>query len=519
MISRPIRTVSLTLLLVTGGAVRAEAQSSYEYLQSFSQVLNYVRTNYPDSVAYPELVRAAIDGVLKSLDPHSYYMTREEYARRREVERGELGITGLYFEVVEGRPTVLGILDGSPAARARIQPGDRLLAIDDTSAAGLDAERLHLKLAGDRGTRVRLRFARGTLLEPETLQVTLRRESIPLRGVTVTAMADSITGFVRLSEFTASVGDELEQALRTLKGRGMKRVVLDLRGDGGGRISGAIDVAGLFLRRGTVVFKVKTRHTRDDQVVATQRDGAWLDLPLIVLIDDRSASASEALAGSLQDNDRALIVGRRSFGKALMQQPFVLETGDVIYLTIGRILTPSGRFIQRRYAGIEVEQYYSFRGTSGTAGDTAQVIPTHNGRPMRGGGGIAPDLDLPGPARLPVWFSVAADSTYDTAVADSVARTLAGTPAAWERWLTDSVAWSQALLPPFLARTRAGLHAAALPDSAQAARMARILAHRVAEVRWGSEAGLTFALRNDPDLRVALATFPRLPALLAPPRP
>ena len=516
---RPARTLLLTasLLLAPAGALRAQAD--YPYLGALTDVLSDIRLHYPDSVGMPELVRAAIGGMLRTLDPHSYFLAREDAARRSAIERGELATIGLFFEMVEGRPTVQSVLDGSPAARARVQPGDRLLAIDDTSAAGLDVEHLRLRLAGERGSRVRLRFARGTLLEPDTLQVTLRRESIPVRGVTVTAMADSITGYVRLAEFTLAAGDEVDRALRTLKGRGMRRAVLDLRGDPGGRIIGAIDVAGLFLRRGTVVFKTRTRRVRDDQEIATQRDGSWLDLPLIVLIDDRSASASEALAGSLQDNDRALIVGRRSFGKALIQRPFVLETGDVVWLTVGRVLTPSGRFIQRRYEGIEVEQYNSLRGTSGSAGDTARIYPTRLGRPMRGGGGVAPDIEVPGPARMPVWFSVAADSAYDTAVADSVAQSLPNTPAARERWLTDSTAWARDLLPPFLARTRAGLHAAALPDPQQSARVARILALRVAEVRWGVDAGQAFALRNDLDLRTALDAFPRLPALLAPTRP
>ncbi|HEX7918708.1 MAG TPA: S41 family peptidase [Gemmatimonadales bacterium] len=516
---RTVRTFLLatSLTLASTGALRAQAD--YPYLGALTDVLSDIRLNYPDSVGLPELVRAAIGGMLRSLDPHSYFLVREDFARRGAVERGELGTTGLTFELVQGRPTVLGVLDGSPAARARVQPGDWLLTIDDTSAAGLDVEHLQLKLAGERGSRVRLRFARGTILEPDTLQVTLKRESLPVRGVTVTAMADSVTGSVRLAEVTLGAGDEVDRALRTLKGRGMRRAVLDLRGDPGGLIIGAIDVAGLFLPRGTLVFKTRTRRVRDDQEVATQRDGSWLDLPLIVLIDDRSASASEALAGSLQDNDRALIVGRRSFGKALIQRPFVLETGDVVWLTIGRVLTPSGRFIQRRYEGIEVEQYYAFRGTSGDPNDTAQIYPTRHGRPMRGGGGIAPDLEVPGPARLPVWFSVAADSAYDTAVADSVAQALPTTPVARQRWLTDSTTWAEILLPPFLMRTRTGLKAAALPDSLQAARMARILALRVAEVRWGADAGQAFALRNDPDLRVALSAFQRLPALLAPTRP
>ncbi len=513
------RPLALLALLALASAGRLAAQSSYEQLTAFSDVLNYIRLNYTDSVGYPEMVQAAIEGVLRSLDPHSYFLARNDYARRNSMERGELAITGLYFELVDGRPTVLGVLDGSPAARSRIQPGDRLLSVDDTSAAGIDVEHLALKLAGEKGSRVRLRFARGSLLEPDTLRVTLKREQIPLRGVSTAGMADSVTGYVRLAEFTLGVGEEVDRALKTLKGRGMRRAILDLRGDPGGRIVGAVDVAGLFLARGAIVFKTRDRRSQNDHDFATQLDGAWRELPLVVLIDDRSASASEALAGSLQDNDRALIVGRRSFGKALIQRPFVLHTGDVVFLTVGRVLTPSGRFIQRRYEGLGVEQYYSFRGTSGTAEDTAQVFHTLAGRPMRGGGGIAPDLPTPAPVQMPVWWSAASDSAYDTAVSDSVAVLLPATPVARERWLTDSAAWRGALLPPFLARTRAGLHAAALPDSAQAARMARILAYRVAEVRWGVEAGLTFALRNDGDVRAALTAFPRLPVLLAPTRP
>ncbi len=513
------RPLALLAFLAATSAGPLAAQSSYEQLTAFSDVLNYIRLNYTDSVGYPEMVQAAIAGVLRSLDPHSYFLAREDFARRNSMERGELGITGLYFEMVDGRPTVLGVLDGSPAARSRIQPGDRLLSVDDTSAAGVDVEHLALMLAGEKGSRVHLRFARGSLLEPDTLRVTLKREQIPLRGVSTVGMADSVTGYVRLAEFTLGAGDEVDQALKTLKGRGMRRAILDLRGDPGGRIVGAVDVAGLFLARGAIVFKTRDRRNVNDHDFATQRDGAWRELPLIVLIDDRSASASEALAGSLQDNDRALIVGRRSFGKALIQRPFILHTGDVVFLTVGRVLTPSGRFIQRRYEGLGVEQYYSFRGTSGTAEDTAQVFRTTAGRPMRGGGGIAPDLPTPPPAQMPVWWSVASDSAYDTAVSDSVAVLLPATPVARARWLTDSAAWREALLPPFLARTRTGLHAAALPDSAQAARMARILAYRVAEVRWGVEAGLTFALRNDGDVRAALAAFPRLPMLLAPTRP
>jgi len=494
-------------------------QSSYEYLQTFSQVLNFVRLNYADSVAYAELVRAAIDGVLHSLDPHSYFLAREDFLRANALDRGELAVTGLAIDVVDGRPTVLGVWDGSPASRARIQPGDRLLTIDDTTASGIDAQHLALRLAGEKGSRVRLKLARGSFLEPDTLRVTLKRDHLVEHAVSLVGMADATTGVVKLAHFTATAGDEVEQALKELRSRGMQRAILDLRGDPGGYVTAAVDVAGLFLPRGTLVFKTRGRRRDADTDYTTQRNGAFKDLPLIVLVDDRSASASEALAGTLQDHDRGLIMGRRSFGKALMQQPFFLQTGDVVYLTVGRVITPSGRFIQRRYEGIGLDQYRDLRGTEGAAEDTAKAYKTDAGRTVRGGGGIRPDVELPAPALLPVWFSVAADSSYDTAVADSVAQSLDRAPAARDRWLSDSTAWRAALLDPFLARTRTGLQAAAVPDGPQAARITRNLAYRVTEVRWGADAGLQFLLRNDLDYRAAVATFPRLTSLLAPPSP
>jgi hypothetical protein len=166
-----------------------------------------------------------------------------------------------------------------------------------------------------------------------------------------------------------------------------------------------------------------------------------------------------------------------------------------------------------------VAQYEAMGGTAGAAEDTTETYHTDAGRPVRGGGGVMPDRELPAPAVLPVWFSVAADSSYDTAVADSVAQTIPQTPAARTAWFSDSARWETTLLPPFLARTRAGLKVAAVPDHAQASRIARNLAYRVAEVRWGAEAGPAFVLQNDLDLRASIALFPQLASLLAPPRP
>ncbi|MGH7538607.1 MAG: S41 family peptidase [Gemmatimonadales bacterium] len=503
------------LLATLGGRLPAQQRAAYEELQAFSGVLNHVRMNYVDSVSYAQLVHAAIDGLLRALDPHSAFYSRLDYDKLNAIERGELAVTGLALEEVDSAVTVLGVAPRSPAAKAGIQPGDRLVMVNDTAVAGIPVRALELRLAGSKGSKVRLRLERGPRLEPDTLAVTVKRDFLQARSVSVARMVDSLTGLVRLEEFGAEAGKEVHDALNRLKGERMRRAVLDLRGNPGGSVISAVEVAAEFFPKGTVVFRTRGRKRDVDTTYVTKRDGAFRDLPLIVLIDEHSASAAEALAGSLQDHDRALLVGRRSFGKALMQTAFVVPpSGEILMLTIGHVLSPSGRFIQRRYRGLAAEQYRSLAGKGGAEEDTLQEYQTDAGRVVRGGGGIAPDVELARPAPLPVWWSVAADSGFDDAVADSVALTLPADLGARRVWLLARDVWRSTLLPPFLARVRTRLKVAAQTDSALDARLAFTLAARVAEVRWGPDARDEFVFRPP----AALDYFPRLDSLLAPPR-
>jgi carboxyl-terminal processing protease len=510
----------LAALLAAGPAVRpaaAQQRSAYEELQTFSGVLNHIRLNYVDSVSYAQLVRAAIDGVLHALDPHSSFSSRQEWEKRSALERGELAVTGLYLEEVDSAVTVLAVAPKSPAARGGILPGDRLDQLNDTAVAGLEVRVVELRLAGEKGSKVRLRLQRGPRLDPDTFSVTLKRDFLAPQSVSITKMVDSVTGYVRLDEFGFRAAEEVHEALKQLKGKGMRRAILDLRGNPGGLVFAAVDLASEFFPKGTVIFQTRGRKRDVDTTYTTRRDGDFVTLPLIVLIDEHSASAAEATAASLQDHDRALLLGRRSFGKALMQVDFVvLPSGDDLHLTIGYVISPSGRIIQRRYRGLAVEQYWSFAGKSGAEQDTLTVFHTDHGRPVRGGGGIVPDVPLPRPAPLPVWWSAAADSGFDSAVADSVALTLPGDLAARRAWLTAPDQWRARLLAPFLARVRQRFHVAAQTDSALDARLARGLAARAAEVRWGEDALEEFLLRVSPDVQAAVTYFPRLPALLSP---
>jgi carboxyl-terminal processing protease len=510
-------TVVLAASVLGATPLAAQARSNYEELQTFSAVLNYIRVNYVDTVQYAHLVRAAIDGVLRSLDPHSRFVPREDVARMDALARGELGSVGLVLEDVDAVPTVLTVIAGSPADKKGVMAGDRLVAVDDTTIAGLEAKAVELRLAGRRGSKVTLSLERGSRFEPEAYRVTLKRDQVEEHAVPLARMLDDTTGYVWLAEFTEHAPDEMEKALSRLRHEGARQLVLDLRGNPGGQVSASVEIASMFLPRNTLVFRTRGRKKDVDEDFVTTRNGRFRDPSLIVLIDRRSASASEALAGSLQDHDRALLVGRRSFGKALMQAPFTLPAGDVVWLTIGRVLTPSGRFIQRSYRGLQAEQYYSFAGRSGTAADTAAAFHTDAGREVHGGGGIAPDVEVPAPEPLPVWHALAADSGFDDAVADSMAATLPRTDAARDEWLADRARWRSVLVEPYLERVRARLGVVAVPDSAVVDRLAFEMAARVAEVRWGPEVRDELLLKVDPVVAAARALFARLPALLASP--
>ncbi len=522
----PTRSVAALAALLATPAGASSAQqppspqpSAYEELQSFSGVLNHIRVNYVDSVTYTQLVRAAIDGVLRSLDPHSYFVSRRDWEKLSALERGELAVTGMVLEEEDSAITVLAVYPKSAAAKAGVLPGDRITDVNDTSVLGLKVKEATLRLAGEKGSKVHVKLERGSRLEPDTFSVTLKRQFLEPHFVWLSSMLDSATGLVRLEEFGPKAAEEVRDAVKKLQRQGARQVILDLRSNPGGLTDQAVDVASEFLPKGAVVFRTRGRKKDTNEDYVTKRDGDFTAVPLIVLINHLSASASEALAGSLQDHDRALILGRRSFGKALEQTGFVvLPRGDLVELTIARIYTPSGRTIQRRYKGIGVEQYWAFAGKSGADSDTTAVFRTDHGRLVRGGGGIAPDVELPSRSTMPAWWTVAVDSGFMIAVADSVAQTLPATPAGRAAWVRATDEWRTRLLTPFLVRVRTRFHVTAEPDSIVASRMAMSLAARAADVRWPPDAGLEVLLRNDPDVRAAVAYFPRLQELLSAPK-
>jgi len=510
--ARALLVALLAAAPVTGGA--AQQRTSYEELQTFSQVLTYIFHSYPDSVSYSILVKSAIDGVLRDLDPHSLFFSRLDYERFDSLQRGDLATTGASLDDVEGEPTVLGIYPKSPAEDGGVRPGDRVLAINDTVIAGLEIETVRLRMAGAPGTKVRVRFARGSKLEPDTFTVTLKRKAFEERDVWSVRMVDSVTGFLRLDEFGEKSAVQVHDAIKSLKKQGAKQIILDLRNNPGGIVDQAVDLVSEFVPKGTIVFSTRGRRADVDTTYRTRKDGDFRDLPLIVLVNQLSASAAEATAASLQDHDRALIIGRRTFGKALMQSNFILSSGEVLHMTIGHVISPSGRYIQRRYAGLAVEQYYDLAGKAGAANDTDKVYHTDAGRAVRGGGGVLPDIVDSGGVQPAAWWAAAQDSGWITAVVDSVALTQPATPAGMAAFEASLPRWGNTLMPGLLKRIRDRLHVEAMVDSTTQWRLGYEVGRRVVENRWGVDAMYDLDLHHDRDVRLALGAFPRLSDLL-----
>jgi carboxyl-terminal processing protease len=498
----------VALLTLASPAHAQQRRSAYEELQTFSGVLNHILNNYADTISYRQMIRAAIDGVLESLDPHSHFLSHQDDIVLGRLVRGDLAGIGIHIEPV-GDDLVIRTLDrNGPADRAGLFPGDRLVAVGDTAVAGLDATQVEARLAGRKGSKVRLRLERGSHLEPGELEVEIERKQIEVSAVEPPILLDSATVYVRVIRFGEEAAQDLRASLGREADRGRRQAILDLRGNPGGLVGEAVEMASLFLPRRAPVFSTRGRVGEVNEDYVTGKDGPLRAVRLVLLIDEGSASAAEALAGALQDLDRAVLVGRRSFGKALIQAPFFLPGGDIVWLTVGRVQTPSGRVIQREYRGLTPDQYRRFAGTGPVAKDTLPLFHTAGGRPVRGGGGISPDVETAGSPAPPAWWSVAhgrgwIQQVVDQAAAERVPE--ADAVHAWAAAELDHLTLADVLLE----RVRKELDVRADVEPEVRGWIGRTLAARVAAVRWGMDAEASFRVAVDPDVREALAVFPR----------
>ncbi len=371
--------------------------SSSQADKKIKQALGFVHKYYVDSVDWMGFSKGAIQGALQTLDPHSVYLSYDEVKRNEESFEGRYQGIGIQFDVLNGYITVIAVISGSPSDKVGLQSGDKIIKINGKSAINLTTADVPKRLKGPKGSKVTVTISRPGFTHPFDVKIT--RGEIPIYTINTRFRTNDSTGYVWLNRFASTTAKELEDALEYLEGRGIQRLVLDLRGNGGGFLRQAVQVVAKFIPGHRRVVYTKGRLSRFDEEFYTDDFGYTQsrDYPLIVLIDQGTASASEIVAGALQDYDRALIVGTNSFGKGLVQNEFELSDGSRIRLTVSKYYTPSGRLIQRPYKGISVEEYYHQAEEDSVQQDSSRTRPvykTQNGRTVYGGGGIHPDVEV-----------------------------------------------------------------------------------------------------------------------------
>ena len=360
---------------------------------------------YVDSVNQKKLVEDAIKGMLDKLDPHSSYSNPEETKKMNEPLEGNFEGIGVQFNILTDTLVVVQTIKKGPSEKVGILNGDRIVSVDGRAIAGvkMPQDSIVKLLRGPKGTKVRLGVVRRGAAG--VLYFVVTRDKIPMNTVEATYMIAPEVGYIRFDRFGATTGDEVEKALQTLKKQGMKDLILDLQSNGGGYLGAAVDVASQFLRPGSLVVYTQGRN-QPKQVLKAEGGGLFRQGRVVVLVDEFSASAAEIVTGALQDHDRALVVGRRTFGKGLVQRPIDLPDGSMIRLTTSHYYTPSGRCIQKPYAKGKKEEYAQDLEQRYTHGellhkdsirlDSSQVYHTLiDNRIVYGGGGVMPDVFVP----------------------------------------------------------------------------------------------------------------------------
>lgn len=364
-----------------------------------------IENYYVEEVNTDTLVSEAIIAMLKTLDPHSAYSSPSETEELNQPLEGKFSGIGIQFNMVEDTVYVIQTTQGGPSEKMGIRPGDRIISANDTVIAGkkLSNSGIIKVLRGPKGSVVNLKVKRGGV--PELIDFRIVRDDIPIYSVDASYMVDDTTGFVSVTRFAEATGAEVRQAVDSLSHLGMKNLILDLQSNGGGYLGSAFEMASDFLNPGDLVVSTRGLHAQP-QMFAVQQSAALPVDRLVVMVDQYSASASEILSGAIQENDRGLIVGRRTFGKGLVQRPFPFPDGSMIRLTTARYYTPTGRCIQKPYVKGHSEEYQLDllnRYKSGELWhvdsvmlDSADVYYTlRNHRPVYGGGGIMPDVFVP----------------------------------------------------------------------------------------------------------------------------
>ncbi len=363
-------------------------------VRKVTAVMSLINNAYVEKPDLERLSEGAIEGMLKRLDPHSVYIPPKEQEKIAERDIGEFEGIGISFVIQNELITVIAPITGTPAERLGIRSGDKIVEIDGVNAYGITNDEVFKKLRGPKGTAVKIKVAREGA--PEPLDFTIVRDKIPIYSVWTSFMLDDHTGYVMINQFTATTTAELSEALAELEKAGMTQLLLDLRNNQGGRLAQAVSIADMFIPGGQTIVSRVGREGSTDSTYRSTDEATHKMFDLIVLINGGSASASEIVAGAIQDLDRGMIVGTNSFGKGLVQFPYQLKDGAVIRLSTARWLTPSGRLVQRPYDKGRGEYYAVRYRDPDELNETGEkeAFKTLGGRVVYASSGIAPDVEI-----------------------------------------------------------------------------------------------------------------------------
>jgi carboxyl-terminal processing protease len=398
-------TFSLTLLVAIAGAtllggfygnhlLGSPSQSDFsKRMREYTDLLEAVATNSADDIGKDKVVYSSIDGMLRTLDPHTSFLEPKEYADMQDRQKGSFYGLGILVTKRNDQVTVITPLEGTPAARLGIRAGDVISEVEGTSTDDLPLDDVVKRLKGPKGTTVHIKIIRVGIKEP--IPLTIVRAAIPTNSISNVLMIRPGIGYIRIKDFTATTVRELDEAVEKLNGEGMKQLVLDLRGNPGGLLDAAVGVSDHFLDKNQMIVYTKGRTPDSAQDYTAPGKHQKLEVPVVVLVNRGSASASEIVAGALQDHDRALIVGETSWGKGLVQSVYTLQYGAGLALTTSKYYTPSGRNIQRDYSSF-YDYYVADEGDASGSTETPlkdrKQFKTDTGRVVYGGGGITPDV-------------------------------------------------------------------------------------------------------------------------------
>ena len=368
-----------------------------ERYRAYTAAVRLIETDYVEKTPSDRVVYNSISGMLQTLDPHSTFLDPRTYAQMQERQGGRYFGLGITIQVIDADVTAVSLFEGSPAYKKGVRRGDVIAKVDGDSAKGWTSEQAARRMRGPKGTLVHLSLKRRGF--DQLIELDVPRDEINIPTIPASFMIDQTTGYIRLQDFAQQTDNDLTATLKALSGKGMKRLLLDLRNNPGGPLDQAIKVSSKFLRPGQMVVYTRGRVPNSDQDFRAADKSEYTDLPLVVLANRSSASAAEIVSGALQDHDRGVIVGETTFGKALVQSVYRISEGAGLALTTARYYTPSGRLIQRPWDGT-FDEYLNY-GMKDQSVErehaAAQLRYTDSGRKVYGGGGVEPDHRLEGP--------------------------------------------------------------------------------------------------------------------------